>query len=143
MVIGIIVIGLLGGMAVGVQAPLASIISGRLGMLESVFIVHLGAVIVSGMILAVQGGGHLGDWRTLPWYTLTTGLMGMVVISTISYTIPRLGATATITLVVAGQLMIGVALDHYGWLGIETRPIDLPRILGIGVLFLGIWLIIR
>jgi transporter family-2 protein len=143
MVIGIVVVGLLAGMAVGVQAPLASLIGGRLGMLESVFIVHFGAVIGSGMILALQRGGNLLEWRTLPWYTLTAGLMGMVVISAISYTIPRLGATATITLVVAGQLMIGVVLDHFGWLGVETRPIDLPRILGIGVLFLGIWLIIR
>ena len=41
-IILIILIGLAGGVAVGLQGPLASMISQRLGIFESVFIVHLG-----------------------------------------------------------------------------------------------------
>ena len=46
-VILIILIGLAGGAAVGLQSPLASMISQRLGIFESVFIVHLGGAIVA------------------------------------------------------------------------------------------------
>ena len=41
-IIIIILIGLMGGVAVGIQAPLSSMISQRLGVMESVFIIHIG-----------------------------------------------------------------------------------------------------
>jgi transporter family-2 protein len=34
-----------------------------------------------------------------------------------------------------------VVIDHFGWLGVAQRPIDLPRILGMGALLLGGYLI--
>ena len=43
----VILLGLLGGIAVGIQAPLASLISQRLGVLESIFIVQLGGALFS------------------------------------------------------------------------------------------------
>jgi hypothetical protein len=58
-VILIILIGLIGGVAVGLQGPLASMISQRLGMLESVFIVHLGGVFIALLPLLFLGGGKM------------------------------------------------------------------------------------
>jgi transporter family-2 protein len=55
----IILLGLLGGIAVGIQSPLASLISQRLGLLESVFIVHLGGALCAGLPLIFKGGGQL------------------------------------------------------------------------------------
>ena len=43
----IILIGLAGGVAVGLQAPMASMITQRLGLFESVFIIHVGGAICS------------------------------------------------------------------------------------------------
>ena len=44
-IVVIILVGLVGGMAVGLQAPMSSMISQRLGVLESIFIIHLGGAI--------------------------------------------------------------------------------------------------
>lgn len=63
----IIFIGLLGGMAVGVQAPLSSMITQRLGVMESVFIVHIGGALAALVPLIYFGGGKLGNWRSVPW----------------------------------------------------------------------------
>jgi len=52
----IIFIGLIGGMAVGVQAPLSSMITQRLGVLESIFIVHVGGALAVLIPLAFHGG---------------------------------------------------------------------------------------
>ena len=41
----IILVGLAGGVAVGLQSPLASIISQRIGVMESIFIVHAGGAV--------------------------------------------------------------------------------------------------
>lgn len=139
----VIVIGLLGGIAVGFQGPLASMMSQRLGVLESIFIVHLGGAIVAGLPLLVMGGGNLTGWRALPWYVLWAGGLGLVVIGAISYTIPRLGIAATITLIVVGQLVIGTVSDHFGFLGVSVRPMDLTRLIGVAVLLVGTWLVVR
>ena len=90
----IILIGLAGGVAVGLQGPLASMISQRLGIFESVFIVHMGGALVALLPLLFSGGGKLAQWRQLPWYALVAGMFGLIVISAISYMIPRVGVAA-------------------------------------------------
>lgn len=139
----IMLIGLAGGIAVGLQGPLASLVSQRLGVLESVFIVHLGGAVVALIPLAARRGGHLGHWRAVPWYALGAGALGLVLISALSYTIPRIGASASIMILVMGQLVVGAILDHFGLFGIEVRHMDLTRLAGMLVLFGGVWLTVR
>jgi len=142
-VILIILIGLAGGAAVGLQSPLASMISQRLGIFESVFIVHLGGAIVALVPLLLMGGGKLSQWRSVPWYALCAGVFGLIVIAAISYMIPRIGVAASITAIVAGQLLVGLFLDQFGLLDASVRPIDATRILGIGVVLAGVWLTVK
>ena len=139
----VVLLGLLGGLAVGLQGPLASLMTQRLGLLESIFIVHLGGALAVTVPLLLRGGGSLGEFRSVPWYALGTGLMGLVILSAVSYTIPRVGVAPTVTLIVAGQLALGVVLDHFGLLGAEVRHLDAQRLIGIVVLFIGVWLIVR
>jgi len=95
------------------------------------------------IFLVIVGGGHLGSWRTVPWYALGAGVLGLILVSAVSYTIPRLGIATTITLIVTGQLTVGAMLDHFGMLGATVRPLELPRLIGLGVVFVGIWLMVR
>lgn len=139
----IILVGIAGGIAVGLQSPLASLLSQRLGMLESIFIVHIGGAIFSLLPLLFLGGGRLGQWRSVPWYALGAGIFGLVVIAAVSFTIPRVGVAAAITTVVAGQILMSAVLDQFGWLGATVRPLDAPRILGLAVVMLGVWLTVR
>ncbi len=138
-----VILGLLGGVAVGLQGPLTSLMSGRIGVLESVFIVHIGGAILAAVPLIFIGGGNLGAWRTVPWYALGAGALGLVILTAVSYTIPRLGVAPTVTLIVVAQLILGAVLDHYGLLETHVHPIDLNRIVGIGVLLVGTWLMVR
>jgi transporter family-2 protein len=142
-VILIILVGLAGGVAVGLQSPLASMISQRLGVLESVFIVHIGGAIIVLVPLLFYGGGRLGQWRSLPWYALVAGVFGLVVIGAISYMIPRIGIAASITTIVAGQLLVGTLLDHFGLLGAAERSLDPTRVLGLIVVIVGVWLTVK
>jgi transporter family-2 protein len=139
----IILVGLAGGIAVGLQSPLASMLSQRLGMLESIFIVHLGGAVLSLLPLLFLGGGRLGQWRSVPWYALGAGFFGLVVIAAVSFTIPRVGVAAAITTVVAGQILMSAVLDHFGLLGATVRPLDAPRIFGLAVVMLGVWLTVK
>lgn len=139
----IIFIGLAGGVAVGLQSPLASMLSQRLGVFESVFIVHFGGALAALIPLLIYGGGKLGQWRSAPWYTLGAGIFGLVVIGAISYMIPRIGVAGSIITIVAGQLLVGTILDHFGLLGAMQRSLDLTRIVGLAVVFVGVWLTVK
>jgi transporter family-2 protein len=139
----IILIGLAGGVAVGIQSPLASMISQRLGLFESVLIVHLGGAVVALIPLLIYGGGKLGQWRSLPWYTLGAGIFGLIVIGAISYMIPRIGVAAAITTIVAGQLLVGTILDYFGLLGAVEKTLDPARVIGLVVVLVGVWLTVK
>lgn len=141
--IPVLLVGLVSGIAVGLQSPLASMITQRLGMLESIFIIHIGGAILIGIPLIFIGGGNLGDWRSLPWYALGAGAMGLIVVAGVSFMIPRVGVATAITLIIAGQLVISSILDQYGLLGVEIRQMDVQRIVGLIIVFIGAWLTVR
>jgi len=139
----IILIGLAGGVAVGLQSPMASMITQRLGLFESVFIVHIGGVVIALIPLLIYGGGKLSQWRSVPWYVLGAGVFGVVVIAAISFTIPRVGVAAAITTVVAGQILAGALIDQFGLLEAHLRPMDLTRTIGLVVVLFGVWLTVK
>ena len=139
----IILVGLIGGIAVGLQGPMASMISQRLGIFESVFIVHVGGALIALLPMLFNGGGKLAQWKELPWYTLVAGAFGLIVIGAISYTIPRVGVAAAIITIVAGQLLVSTLLDHFGLLGSMGRPLDLTRTIGLVVVLVGVWLTVK
>ena len=139
----IILIGLAGGIAVGLQGPMASMISQRLGIFESVFIVHVGGAVIALLPLLFYGGGKIMGWKQLPCYTLFAGAFGLIVISAISYMIPRVGVAAAIITVVAGQLLVSTILDHFALLGATGRPMDPGRAIGLAVVLIGVWLTVK
>jgi transporter family-2 protein len=138
----ILLVGLAGGMAIGVQSPMSSMISQRLGMLESIFIVHAGGALVV-LIPILVFGSRLREWRSVPWYTLGAGAFGLIVIASMSYMIPRIGIAGALITLLAGQLIVGSLLDHFGWLGVTQRLLDLPRIIGLIVVMAGVWLTVK
>ncbi|MBL8160380.1 MAG: DMT family transporter [Anaerolineae bacterium] len=138
-----LLIGLLGGIMVGFQSPIAGAMSQRIGAASGSVVVHIGGAIFSILLLLARGGENLAAWRSLPWYMLLSGGFGVVLFLTVTYTLPRLGAAAMLTLIVVGQLVVGVLIDHFGWFEVAARPLDLTRVIAIGFLLVGVYLIAR
>lgn len=79
----------------------------------------------------------------LPWWAWTGGLFGATFIGLSVLLVPQLGAATFISLLIAGQMLSSVTFDHFGWLGLVQRPLDLPRLLGVALLVGGVILIRR
>lgn len=139
----LIIIGLVAGVAIGIQGPMSSVITQRLGTMESVFIVHIGGAIAALFPLLIRGGGKLAQFRSVPWYVLGAGVFGLVVLSAVGYMVPRVGVAAMTVLLIAGQLVVGAILDHFGLLDTDVRPFTLTRLAGLLVVFVGVWMTIR
>ncbi len=139
----VIVIGLVGGVAVGLQGPMSGAISAKLGPLVSSLIIHVGGAILSAVLLLFAGGVSLREVGSLPKPYLFAGVFGVVLYLTLAYTLPRVGVTVSVALLILAQLIIGLVLDHFGWLGTPQHSFNAARALGVVLLIGGAWLVTR
>lgn len=140
---GVILIGVMGGLAVGVQAQIAGAMGQRVGGVSSSFIIHLSGMVFSGIYLFIRGGEKIQEWHTLPWYMLGAGIFGLILYLSINTTLPRLGGTMMITLIISGQLLAGLIMDQFGFFGMDIRQIDTTRAAGVVALLVGSFLIAK
>jgi len=139
----LVIIAAIGGIAVALQGQLMGSIDKQAGTLESVFVTYGGGGFLIGIIMILLRGGNLSGLSQVPWYTLLSGPMGLILIAAIGYSVPRLGLVPAFTILVATQFATAALIDQFGLFGADIRPITLSRITGMLVMFLGIWLVMR
>ncbi|QJC78086.1 DMT family transporter [Pseudomonas umsongensis] len=76
-----------------------------------------------------------------PLWMWAGGAFGVCFISLALVLLPKLGASGFMALALAGQVVASLVLDHFGWFGLEERPITLPRLAGAMLLIGGVVLI--
>lgn len=140
---GLIIIAVIGGIAVALQGQFMGLMDKNIGTLESVFITYTSGGIIAALAMMASRGGNLKAFQTVPWYALSSGLVGLVIIGAIGYTVPRLGLSKAFTIIVTSQFLVATILDHYGLLGAAVRPMDLSRLAGMALLVGGVWLIVK
>ena len=129
----------LAGLAGSIQVAVMGRFGGRIGVLEALTFATCIQLVLSLAILLVArlGTGGLGDAFRAPAWMWLGGVMGLTVVFTITFAQPRIGATATIGILIAGQLVMGAVIDRFGFFGVDQIGISWPRALGIGLLGVG------
>lgn len=127
------------GVAGSVQVAVMGRFGERIGTLEALaFATLLTALLSAGLLLAArQSLVGYADGARSPLWLWSAGLMGLIVVVTITFAAPRIGATATIGLLIAGQLSMGAVIDRFGLFGLDRIAIGWPRLLGIALLAAG------
>ena len=139
----IVLVVLCAGTGIAIQMPITALAAEKLGLLWSVLLVNVTGLLVVGLALIARGIPLTTAWRSLPWYVLLAGPLGMGVMAALAFAIPRIGVTATLILSIAAQLIVGILLDRLGILGLSVRPLDVSRVAGAAIVALGAWLIVR
>jgi transporter family-2 protein len=93
--------------------------------------------------LVMQTRPDLTAAKALPWYAWVGGLYGAIFVVSAAWAVPRLGVALTITLMVAGQLLISLMLDHFGAFGVPVQPLNLGRIAGVALVIAGVLMVRR
>ena len=73
-----------------------------------------------------------------PWWAWSGGLLGVFYISTAIVLSPRVGALVLTSLLVTGQLLAALILDHFGLLAFPKVPITSLRVIGLAFLIVGV-----
>jgi bacterial/archaeal transporter family-2 protein len=111
--------------------------------IQSSFISFLGALVFLSLALLILRT-DLPSWqllRSAPWYDYSGGLFGAIFVTVVLMLAPKIGMTNTLAATIAGQLIISVALDHFGAMNLPQQMVNLPRIAGCLGLMLSLYLI--
>lgn len=135
-----IICGVASSIQIGLNATLAKNISNDLW--AAILALFIGAVGLA--IYAVATQNLSVKWQSLvglPLWIWTGGLLGAVFVAGSVIAAPRVGAVMFVGLVLVGQVVASLLLDHYGYLGFQQTPMSLSKILGVCLLIGGVILI--
>lgn len=130
-------VAIVGGLAVSLQGQFMGQLDRQVGTMESVFITYGLGGVMAGLIMIYLKGGNLSSWNVVPWYTFSAGLLGLIIVGSIAYTVPRLGMASAFTLLLLGQFALAAVIDHFGLWGSEVRSIGFKQSSGLVLLLAG------
>jgi len=140
------VLAFVAGLALTIQVGINSTLRQRLGdpwvaTLVSFLVGSVGLALF--LLLTRTGLPTKTAMASVPAWAWFGGLVGAFYVLTTVVVAPRLGSATLLALVVLGQLLASLVIDHYGWIGFPQHPISTLRILGAILLFGGVLLIVR
>jgi transporter family-2 protein len=79
--------------------------------------------------------------KEVPAWLLTAGVMGAALVFGIAWVMPQIGAAKGFVLLIAGQVITGMILSHFGLLGSPLEPVSLFKIVGALLLVAGVGIV--
>jgi bacterial/archaeal transporter family-2 protein len=139
---------LLFGFAAGAMLPLQFGINAQLARwVESPLRATLISFAVGTLVLALVMVAADRDWPSAakiggaPWWVWVGGFLGAFYVLGSVVTAPKLGAATLVAVILAGQAVASLLVDHFGWVGFDENPVTPGRLLGIALVAVGVGLV--
>jgi transporter family-2 protein len=137
--------GLTAGVAGGLQIAVNGAFGARIGFLEAAaFASVLTMLLLVSVTLVTRGGlgGVTAGLHVPPWLW-AGGLCSAILVTSVTFAAPRIGGLATAGMLIAGQLCIVFLVDTFGWFGLERVPLTLHRAIGLPLLAVAGFLVLK
>ena len=138
-------LALAAGCFVGLQAPVNARLGKQVGSLQAAPVSFAIGTLALILVASLSSGGlsSIGSVNKVPWWALIGGVLGAFYVTVALVTVRTLGLSSLTAIVVTGQLVIAVAVDRFGLLGIAKQQIGATRIVGLVLLVVGVVLVVR
>jgi bacterial/archaeal transporter family-2 protein len=139
-----IFLALLAGMAMPTQATVNSKLAGYVGSpISAAFISFVVGTVVLFVYMLLTGVplSSLASSKDAPLIAWIGGFLGAFFVSVMATVVPRIGVALAFSLAIGGQMLVTLLIDHFGWLGVPEKPINLWRVLGAALITIGVILI--
>jgi bacterial/archaeal transporter family-2 protein len=140
-----VLISLAAGVAGSIQVAVMGRFGDRIGTLQALAFSTVVTMVIALVLLLIARrslGGFADAVRSPPWMWLG-GAMGVLIVFTITLVQPRFGTFATVAIFIVAQIGAGVAIDRFGWFGVERVGLEWTRVLGVVLLASGAVLALR
>jgi bacterial/archaeal transporter family-2 protein len=134
-----VLLSVIAGLAGAVQVAMMSQLGDRISVAGALAFASLITAVAAVLLLLVarRSLAAVGQAFHQPWWMLLGGLMGLIIVGTITFAGTRIGVAATVGILIAGQLVAGAAIDRWGLFGSEQLALHWPRLVGIVLLGVG------
>lgn len=132
------------GFALSLQPPINATMARVLGnpLLSATISISISLLVVTTLWLVWgKGAGDISQATSLPWWVLIGGVVGVVFVAGAIVTAPVLGVALFFVCVVAGQVIGSTLIDQFGAFGLEVKPINTLKAVGLGLVLLGAWIV--
>ena len=134
------------GMAIGVQSTITSRAGSVIGDVRTGLLTNfLGGAIAGAIILLLFLREGPQTWRIpgiVIGFVALSGLLGIFIITGISFSLQRAGIAAGLATVILGQLVVSTIIDTFGIGGVEAIPLSFRRIIGLLIMGFGVFLLL-
>ena len=140
-------LALIAGALIPVQAAanaaLSKSIRGNVPFSALTLFVVAGVATVLALLLAREPTPTVASLRAAPWWSYLGGLIVAFYVFSITFLAPRIGVGTAISLIVIGQILAALTIDHFGLLRSLTFPLTPARLLGAVLMGVGVFLALR
>ena len=139
-----IFLAVLAGMMMPTQAAVNNKLAGAVGSpVLAAFISFLVGTIALFLYIAASGipFGNLLSAKDASIVAWSGGLLGAFFVAATVTLVPRLGVALTFSLLITGQMLVTLVIDHFGFLDVPVKEVNLPRLLGVTFITVGVILI--
>ncbi len=135
------ILAIFAGLAFAIQGPTNTKLSFQIGNLEAAMVSFIGGIVTLGLMVIFIGDGDFTQIINAPFWMWLGGLCGAAMVLIITYSTPLLGAAFTITIIMFGQLLMGILIDAFGWFNTNPIRIEPMRLLGCAAIMVGLLLV--
>ncbi|TCP93404.1 transporter family-2 protein [Cricetibacter osteomyelitidis] len=139
-----LILVLLIGMVMPIQAPINAVLGKSLGhpLWATIVSLSVSILLVLPLLLLFKAPSpNLSGLGSLPWWAWFGGLSGAVFVGAAVVLAPKIGIAQFTVLIILGQAIMALLLDHFGLFALAQKPINLMKILGIALMVGGVWMV--
>jgi len=133
--------GILGGIHVPINGSLGAHIRSPLVATFSFY--GVGFLVISVVCALTYDRAGFAALATAPRWYYVAGVISVLVVSTNTYLIPRMGAVNLFVIVLSFQLIARMVISHFGWLDSPVSTITAVKLVGCLLLMVGAVLVVR
>jgi transporter family-2 protein len=127
------------GLAGAVQAAVMGELGDRVGIVPAVALSVIVSLLCGLTALLIWERSFSGVRAALhePAWLWIGGVMSVFIVFAITVGPPRIGVTATVATVIAGNLVSAAVIDRFGLFGVDRVGLNWTRVLGFALLAVG------
>jgi bacterial/archaeal transporter family-2 protein len=125
------------GVAASMQAAINAGLAKSAGLGPAVVLNTVVVLISSIGLWAAMGAKTTFFPAGASWTLYSGGLFGFVIVASLAFVFPRIGAAYAVALMVGGQCVAALLVDHFGLLGMPREPLTIQRVIGVVLVAAG------
>lgn len=134
---------LIGGLTLSAQSSINGTLSRKAGTIETTLLTFLTGTLFLAIFILFFGQGNVLGILEAPKWQLGAAFLGTLYLLLTVMAVPRIGVIATNIAGIAGQLVIGVLIDHFGWFNSLVISLDMKRAFALLFMIIALYFIYK